>query len=403
MTPPTKQSAATKPVNSKSFPWTLLAAFAAVCAAFAYARTGSTRVDPQSERFLAWMAQRGIVHTGTHLVHLESDNRDVYTHKHFEKGDMLMIVPHEATIHDWMAKSDPSVSEYLKIYPKTDWVPIIASFILLHRNDPMWKSYFDFLPKTFSTPIYWSDAMLKEIEGTDLLEDVGRLRKDIEKEWDQWKSHLPAHSTLIEFTWAWHCVMSRVWTLPVGEGKNEAVMIPMVDVANHYGKPKVKIEYNSKLGAVTMTATQSIQSGEQVDVTYGEMSNYKSLKYMGFTMPDNDHNEDCRVRIFREPEDPPSYRIPRRWCLFQIKRLNRSLQECHLGQPNDPNVRERIAKAARAKLRTYPTTVKQDDDILERAGREQLSFDYLNAVRARRGEKTCLQKIARTANGAVQK
>ncbi|KAJ3266249.1 N-lysine methyltransferase setd6 [Chytriomyces hyalinus] len=366
MTAPTKQSASTKltkPTNTKAFPWTLLAAFADVCAAFAYARMGSTRVDPQSERFLAWMAQRGIVHTGTHLVYLESDNRDVYTHKDFEEGDMLMIVPHQAVSY-------------------TDhWVPIIASFILLHRNDPMWKSYLDFLPKTFSTPMYWN----------------------IEKEWDHWKSYLPAYSTLIEFTWAWHCVMSRVWTLPVGEGKNEAVMIPMVDVANHFGKPKVKIEYNSKLGAVTMTATQSIKSGEQVDVTYGEMSNYKSLKYMGFTMPDNDHNEDCRVRIFRESEDPPSYRIPRRWCLFQIKRLNRSVQECHLGQPNDPNVLERIAKAARAKLRTYPTTVKQDDDILETAAREQLSFDYLNAVRARRGEKTCLQKIARIANGAVQK
>ncbi|KAI8833856.1 hypothetical protein BJ741DRAFT_710087 [Chytriomyces cf. hyalinus JEL632] len=193
------------------------------------------------------------------------------------------------------------------------------------------------------------------------------------------------------------CHVARM-ALPVGEGKNEAVMIPMVDVANHFGKPKVKIEYNSKLGAVTMTATQSIKSGEQVDVTYGEMSNYKSLKYM-----DNDHNEDRRVRIFHEPGDPPSYRIPRRWCLFQIKRLSRSVQECHLGQPNDPNVLERIAKAARAKLRTYPTTVKQDDDILEAAGREQRSFDYLNAVRARRGEKTCLQKIARIANGAVQK
>ncbi|KAJ3246276.1 hypothetical protein HDU78_007548 [Chytriomyces hyalinus] len=390
MTAPTKQSASmkpTKPTNTKAFPWTLLAAFAAVCA-FAYARMGSTRVDPQSERFLAWMAQRGIVHTGTHLVHLESDNRDVYTHKDFEEGDVLMIVPHQATIRDWMAKSDAVVSAYLKIYPKTDWVPIIALFILLHRNDPMWKSYIDFLPKTFSTPMYWSDAMLKEIEGTDLLEDVGRLRKDIEKGWNQWKSYLPAYSTLIEFTWAWHCVMSRVWKLPVGEGKNEAVMIPMVDVANHFGKPKVKVKE---------------RAGEQVDVTYGEMSNYKSLKYMGFTMPDNDHNEDCRVRIFREPEDPPSYRIPRRWCLFQIKRLNRSVQECHLGQPNDPNVLERIAKAARAKLRAYPTTVKQDDDILETAAREQLSFDYLNAVRARRGEKTCLQKIARIANGAVQK
>ncbi|KAJ3390412.1 hypothetical protein HDU80_011289 [Chytriomyces hyalinus] len=331
-------------------------------------------------------------------------------------------------MHDWMAKSDAVVSAYLKIYPKTAWVPIIASFILLHRNDPMWKSYLDFLPKTFSTPMYWSGAMLKEIEGTDLLEDVGRLRKDIEeqssKEWDQWKSYLPAYSTLIKFTWAWHCVMSRVWTLPVGEGKNKAAMIPMVDVANHFGEPKVKvkehagtrfqaltwIEYNSKLGAVTMTATQSIKSGEQVDVTYGEMSNYKSLKYMAavmqmtrFTMPDNDHNEDCRVRIFREPEDPPSYRIPRRWCLFQIKRLNQSVQECHLGQPNDPNVLERIAKAARAKLRAYPTTVKQDDDILETAASEQLSFDYLNAVRARRGEKTCLQNIARIANGGVQK
>ncbi|KAJ3384612.1 hypothetical protein HDU80_000897, partial [Chytriomyces hyalinus] len=132
-------------------------------------------------------------------------------------------------------------------------------------NDPMWNSYLDFSPKTFLTPTYWSEVMLKEIKGADFLEDVGRLWKDIEvqssvilqKRMGSMEIEFDPLAALIKFTWAWHFVVSRIW-----KRKNEAVMIPW-----HLEKPKAKAKER---------AAQSIKSGEQVDITYREILNYKT-------------------------------------------------------------------------------------------------------------------------------
>ncbi|KAI8616236.1 hypothetical protein BC830DRAFT_1118854 [Chytriomyces sp. MP71] len=393
----TEPATSTK-ASGLSSTWLMAAAAVVVLAAAMFFYQSPTtdiaqsKLSDRSTRFIDWMRAKGIDHSGTRIVELGGENRDVLASAEFRIDDIVMKVPHTATVHDALAKeTDPNVAAYVRKYPKTDWVSIIAAYILLNRNNPQWKDYFDFLPAQFYTPIYWSAEELELLKGTDLGMDVERLRDEIQGEWHQWQAFVPQPFTLESFIWAWHCVMSRAWTLPVGDGRNKAVLIPMVDVANHHGKPKVKIEYNKKLGAVTMTATQSISPEDQIDVTYGDDSSYKLLKYMGFTIPDNDHNEDCRVRIFREGADPPAYHIPRRWCLFHVNKLDRTLRDCHLGVPMDWAVLRRVLTAVQEKERGYPTTVEEDEALLAEAVH---SFNFVNAVRERRGEKACLRAVA---------
>ncbi|ORY35173.1 SET domain-containing protein [Rhizoclosmatium globosum] len=313
-----------------------------------------------------------------------------------------------------MAKaSDPIIASYASKYPKSDWVSIIAAFVLLHRNDPLWQPYLAFLPTNYSTPLYWTTEELTVIDGTDLSVDLVGQRDEIQREWNQWKSLLDLESSKESlglrsypvaplnydaFLISWHHIMSRVWTLPVGDLTNKAVMIPMVDVANHYGKPKVKIEYNKEKGAVTMTATQPIKAGEQVDVTYGEDSSYKSLKYMGFTIPNNDRNEDCRIQLIRGPHD--SFPRPKKWCLFHANhKLEKTIQSCHMGKPMELETLTRVRDLVITKLRSYPTSIKADTEILKSG---EGSTNFVNGVRERRGEKVCLVAVRKRLDSLIK-
>ncbi|KAJ3121479.1 Histone-lysine N-methyltransferase setd3 [Physocladia obscura] len=310
-------------------------------------------------RFVAWMKQGNLIHDGTVVRELQ-------------------------TIHDSLAKTDPIISDFLKKYPDTEWVPIIAAYVLVHRKDPKWEPYLSFLPINHTTPLYWTEDELKVIAATDLSFDLTQMREDIQTQWMRWKNHLSDSLTFEDFLWAWHVVMSRVWLLPVGEQTNKAVMIPMVDVANHYGKPKVKIEYSKELGAVTMTATKPIQAGDQIDVTYGQDSSYKSLKYMGFTIPNNDHNEDCRVQLFRRPKIDVNYHREKRWCLFQTHKLKKTILNCHLGKPQEKETLEYVRDQVAKKFKTYRSSIKTDNEILNSVTKDT-PVNFVNGVRERRG------------------
>ncbi|KAJ3193247.1 hypothetical protein HDU82_002880, partial [Entophlyctis luteolus] len=399
--------------------------------------------------FVAWMAAGGIIHRGTVLrelavrvlhfaYHITADppilahlccqpgNRDVFATKTFDKDEIVMIVPHQMvisdalspsmlysttppqTIHDSLARTDPVVAQYSARYPSADWVSIIAGYLVLHRTDPRWEPYLSFLPLNHSTPLYWTEEELSVIDGTDLREDLVPMKKEIQTEWIRWSAYFPAQATYDEFLWAWHVVMSRsviyktgvfpyisqshtfkhrVWILPVGDLTNKAVMIPMVDAANHHtpDKAKVKIEYSKSLQAVTMTATKTINPSEPIGVTYGSESTYKSLKYMGFTVPNNDATEDCRVQLLRQEGDL----TPRdkKWCLFQTHKLEKTISDCHMGAPGKKETFVRVKNLVQTKLQKYLTSITEDNKILRnfKSGNlENASVNFINGVRERR-------------------
>ncbi|KAJ3337547.1 hypothetical protein HDU83_008713, partial [Entophlyctis luteolus] len=369
------------------------------------ARPQTSTPDAPFAPFVAWMAAGGIIHRGTVLRELAPGNRDVFATKTFDKDEIVMIVPHQMvisdalspsmfysttppqTIHDSLARTDPVVAQYSARYPSADWVSIIAGYLVLHRTDPRWEPYLSFLPLNHSTPLYWTEEELSVIDGTDLREDLVPMKKEIQTEWIRWSAYFPAQATYDEFLWAWHVVMSRVWILPVGDLTNKAVMIPMVDAANHHtpDKAKVKIEYSKSLQAVTMTATKTINPSEPIGVTYGSESTYKSLKYMGFTVPNNDATEDCRVQLLRQEGDL----TPRdkKWCLFQTHKLEKTISDCHMGAPGKKETFARVKNLVQTKLQKYLTSITEDNKILRnfKSGNlENASVNFINGVRERR-------------------
>lgn len=56
---------------------------------------------------------------------------------------------------------------------------LVMLYEYLQGSASKWKPYLDILPQTFDTPLFWSEAELKELEGTSLTtEKIGKKESD---------------------------------------------------------------------------------------------------------------------------------------------------------------------------------------------------------------------------------
>ena len=56
---------------------------------------------------------------------------------------------------------------------------LVMLYEYLKGDTSQWKPYFDVLPQTFDTPIFWSEAELRELQGTCLTpEKIGKQESD---------------------------------------------------------------------------------------------------------------------------------------------------------------------------------------------------------------------------------
>lgn len=70
---------------------------------------------------------------------------------------------------------DSSIDEDAEPIDSWGRLILIMLYEYLQGNNSKWKPYFDILPETFDTPIFWSHAELEELKGTCLTtEKIGK-------------------------------------------------------------------------------------------------------------------------------------------------------------------------------------------------------------------------------------
>lgn len=163
-------------------------------------------------------------------------------------------------------------------------------------------------------PIFWDDANLHWLNGTDLLNvHVLDVHAAIETEYHKIVYLVPSIESsvpIIDFKkWAM-VVMSRGETVDLPDRENKShtapqmAVLPLIDLADHHlpmpEKPlftdddmlqyqekgsHTNISYNGELAAVVLKAREVLISKTPVTVGYGVRSNSDYLLYHGFTMP----------------------------------------------------------------------------------------------------------------------
>ncbi|ORX47243.1 RuBisCO-cytochrome methylase [Hesseltinella vesiculosa] len=248
----------------------------------------------------------------------EHAGRGVVATRNIEEGEMLFTLPRSAlfsTMTAALVKKD-GMADVLE--GLTGWSPLILCMMYeLDRPDSQWKPYFDVLPRTFSTPMFWPD--LTALKGTGVLDKIGKEEADQCYD-DQILPILKAHPDLFDLQVhtkdLFHICGSLIMSYSFhDEYKDEQAsqqnddasdeeeeeeedegllaMVPMADMLNHKtGFNNARLFHEPE--GLVMKAIKAIATGEQVYNTYGDLCNADLLRKYGFT-DDNNPFDLCEI------------------------------------------------------------------------------------------------------------
>lgn len=168
--------------------------------------------------------------------------------------------------------------------------PEALAEILAHERSlgskSKYKPWLDILPtidgQLGSMPCFWDPKRFEHItDGGQLQQKVLRdERKDIDP-------------------WALACVSSRVNFLD----DFSLSMTPLLDMLNH--DPEVGTKAKIKDGELSLDVDKTFKAGEEVFISYGELTNLETLCDYGFISKNNPCNaETIDVRVIRRPPLP---------------------------------------------------------------------------------------------------
>ncbi|RAQ98997.1 set domain-containing protein rms1 [Stemphylium lycopersici] len=149
-----------------------------------------------SERFLKWFRSCGGTFNDDLLeiqdLRSQDAGRGIIAKKNIPEDTTLFAIPRDIIINvqtSALAEKLPEIFEESMddedsnecLEPLDSWASLILVMLYeyLQGSASKWKPYIDILPQTFDTPLFWSEAELKELEGTSLTrEKIGKEESD---------------------------------------------------------------------------------------------------------------------------------------------------------------------------------------------------------------------------------
>ncbi|KAE9389886.1 SET domain-containing protein, partial [Gymnopus androsaceus JB14] len=267
--------------------------------------------------------------------------------KDFEEGENLFTIPRSLTLSVKTSSLPPKLGLNVWNERKLNkgWSGLILCMMweAAQGSQSKWEHYLATLPTAFDTPMFWNDNDLKELEGTSVVEKLGK--DDAERDYNE--KVLPAiqsrpdlfpleaisgHYSLQQYHLMGSRILSRSFdvertgtdeesphepdteadkstgsamdvdtpeTPTVAEDTSEAQddrssedgdggeenpvdvsMVPIADLLNaRFGAENAKLFYDET--ELKMIATKEIKAGEQIWNTYGDLPNVELLRRYG--------------------------------------------------------------------------------------------------------------------------
>lgn len=301
--------------------------------------------------FLDWFqAHQGTIDTSSVDVinFLPSEGgRGAVAVKDIPEGHVLFTIPRDLTLST-RTSSLPlrfGMGAWKNAKLHEGWAGLILCMMweAAQGSSSKWSGYFDILPTSFDTPMFWTEGELAELRGTSVVEKLGRA--DAEKDYKE--KLIPAINSRPELflprdihmrysVEMYHVMGSRIlsrsfnvekWApdeeevgdgagdvsmgsgmdvdLPDGapappthsshgtddleheggeeeeqEDSSDIAMVPMADILNaRYGSENAKLFYEEN--HLKMISTRPIKGGEQIWNTYGDLPNAELLRRYG--------------------------------------------------------------------------------------------------------------------------
>jgi len=234
-----------------------------------------------------------------------------------------------------------------------------------------YQAYLKFLPEQCGSLQYFSKKELKELQDDELNQYVTQFEQMLETQYKHffgriddvkfgWNvtSLFPSyHYTYDLFKWANICVASRKFLTNNGQS-----LVPIADLFDHedaelcHGEGVRSFVYDMENDTMTFFATRAFEEGEELKVCYNAYSNRDLMKYYSFALENNRYNS---VVIKNVPMHPP-YPLPKWEDHTPSSILQRMCVKPGLACARDGY------KVVSDILQSYPTTIEEDDELLEK-------------------------------------
>ncbi|PHZ17134.1 RuBisCO-cytochrome methylase [Rhizopus microsporus ATCC 52813] len=348
----------------------------------------------------------------------ENSGRGVIATQDIKEGDVLFSLPRSILLSQVTSSLKDKVSELSEL---PGWAPLILCMMYeIDKPESFWKPYFDVLPREFSTPMFWNQDDLKELEGTDIDSDDlfhNELEPIIKKHpelFDEKKHNLELFHICGSLVMA-YSFLDEMQKLPKKKTQEEEqedeedddddddeegliTMVPMADMLNH------KAGFNNarlfhEPDCLQMKAIKNIKEGEQIYNTYGDLCNADLLRKYGFVDEKNDFDLVeldglLVVDVCCEGQDE-ALKEKKIEFLMEEGALDDTKDEFKMMEEKQKLPKPKLTKEAKEKIETilkkrlerYPTSLEDDELMLT-----QVKDNKKNALIVRIGEKKIIKE-----------
>ncbi|CAN6674669.1 ribosomal lysine N-methyltransferase 4 [Trichomonascus vanleenenianus] len=260
--------------------------------------------EEQSQAFMDWLKARGYTISPKIALHdyrNEGQGRGVIATEDIPKDEVLFTIPRDKVLS---IDNDNAFAEF--VAGENDngpWLNLIAYMMAL-QNSPEWKPYFDVLPRTFNTPMFWPEQDVTLLKGSTVVDKIAR--EEAEEQFQETIQPLFSKSSAFngvdQSVDAFHrmgsLIMSYSFDIRAKEPHQEEeeeeedeeeeemgvkAMVPMADMLNaHTRLCNAHLCHTDNNSVLEMRATKPIKKGEQVYNTYGDVPNIDLLRRYGY-------------------------------------------------------------------------------------------------------------------------
>eukprot|EP00472_Partenskyella_glossopodia_P009498 CAMPEP_0197517794 /NCGR_PEP_ID=MMETSP1318-20131121/2873_1 /TAXON_ID=552666 /ORGANISM="Partenskyella glossopodia, Strain RCC365" /LENGTH=448 /DNA_ID=CAMNT_0043067643 /DNA_START=296 /DNA_END=1642 /DNA_ORIENTATION=- len=165
---------------------------------------------------------------------------------------------------------------------------LLALYLLEKRADKkhFLAPYFRILPQNKECyPIFWNSSTLNLLQGSSIqlsIEGMEDLLKNEYKILGETSPEFKSGLSLEDYMFVRNLISSRVFRLKI-HGREVRVLGPYADMMDHGEIRRAEWKYDDSLDALTVTALDAMEVGDEVTCHYGRKSAKQFLLWYGFT------------------------------------------------------------------------------------------------------------------------
>uniref|UniRef100_A0A6B2L5W5 SET domain-containing protein n=1 Tax=Arcella intermedia TaxID=1963864 RepID=A0A6B2L5W5_9EUKA len=362
------------------------------------------------------------------------------------KGEVILDIPKDIMVTTATVLQSP-VGKAVEVCVE-DGVDALAIYLLFIRSlkeDSDRYCYVQKLPTSFSTPIYWDQQTLNELQDHQQIDKIKKQRKELGGNYERLlglfkeKGFCPGIISLdwfseMDYLWAWNCVMTRSVFANTkskiikrfNKDTTHVALIPFADFLNHSNQVETKGVYNVTTNSFQITTLNDIEKDNEIFIHYGSHNNDVFLEVYGFVI-DANVNDVAYLKVNLEGVSEEKieflagfnlisdkYEVNMDgigWNLLSVLRIafssedelplwNNILDDNIISIKNEKLVWEYIEKECSTLLNGMATTLEEDEALLK----QQIYFsNYKTAILWRKNKKRILQALKQTALQQINK